>query len=180
MNLEFKAWPKTPRLDKASSGICITEKIDGTNAAVIITEDGQIGAQSRSRLITPENDNHGFARWVQENKEELLKLGPGHHYGEWAGSGIQRRYGSDTKRFFLFNTLRWRADNPPPSIVSIVPVLFLGDTVDIRGETAKAIAMLEAHGSFAFPGYNQPEGVIVYEFRSRTSYKAFTKWENKS
>ena len=68
--MEFKAWPKIPRLE--NTNWTITEKIDGTNACIIISNDGtEIAAQSRTRLITPDNDNAGFARWVQENKEDL-------------------------------------------------------------------------------------------------------------
>jgi len=64
--MTFEAFPKIPRLNRE---IVITEKIDGTNAAVVITPqtpeshgdpdivavvDGMdIYAQSRSRLITP-------------------------------------------------------------------------------------------------------------------------------
>jgi hypothetical protein len=68
----------------------ITEKIDGTNASILITDDGSdiAGVGSRTRWITPEDDNHGFAKWVKANHEELLKLGPGHHFGEWWGNGI--------------------------------------------------------------------------------------------
>lgn len=98
--MEFRAWPKITRW---SSPYVITEKIDGTNACVIVhepdgcnstcgcedqgatvTPDGSaVWAQSRTRIITPENDNHGFARWVHENCESLSHdLGPGYHYGE--------------------------------------------------------------------------------------------------
>jgi hypothetical protein len=85
----------------------VTEKLDGTNAQVHITDDGRIFAGSRNRWITPDADNFGFARWVAEHEEELRALGPGSHYGEWWGSGIQRRYGLDEKRFSLFNVGRW-------------------------------------------------------------------------
>src|SRR5882762_4949927 len=51
-------------------------------------------AQSRKRIITPEQDNFGFARWVYDNAETLVHdLGEGLHFGEWWGSGIQRGYG---------------------------------------------------------------------------------------
>jgi hypothetical protein len=92
-DIEFKAWPKIARLNRR---MIITEKIDGTNAAVIVTEGGQVYAQSRTRLITPgkTTDNFGFAAWVEQNKVFLAeRLGPGYHYGEWWGVGIQRGYG---------------------------------------------------------------------------------------
>jgi hypothetical protein len=101
---EFTPWPKIKRLNR---DIVITEKIDGTNAAVVITETG-IFAQSRTRMLSPHNDNAGFFGWVMENKDILTSLlGPGTHFGEWWGKGIQRSYGLDHKRFSLFNTLRW-------------------------------------------------------------------------
>ena len=37
-------------------------KLDGTNAAVQIFPSGQVVAQSRSRVITPTQDNMGFAQ----------------------------------------------------------------------------------------------------------------------
>jgi hypothetical protein len=104
--IEFTAWPKMPRLSK--SLMVVTEKIDGTNAAIGIKGPFQFGhhigggwgadglnhdvpentrlvlgdplpedhprydglpdteyliyAQSRRRLIIPEDDNYGFAK----------------------------------------------------------------------------------------------------------------------
>lgn len=88
MTIEFKAWPKIPRA--TGEKVTITEKMDGTNACVVIQEGKIVGVQSRKRFITPEDDNYGFAAWVAENEQELLKLGDGYHYGEWAGLGIQK------------------------------------------------------------------------------------------
>lgn len=82
----FEAWPKIPR---HAGKIVITEKLDGTNAQVFIPESGdEIYAGSRTRWITPQQDNYHFAEWVQANRTELLKLGPGRHFGECCGSGI--------------------------------------------------------------------------------------------
>ena len=101
---EFHAFRKITRLHRE----CIaTEKIDGTNGLVWVGDDGTVRAGSRSRWITPEADNFGFARWVAEHAEELRALGIGYHYGEWWGAGIQRRYGLDHKRFSLFNVSLW-------------------------------------------------------------------------
>jgi hypothetical protein len=139
----FEAFDKIARLSR----MCvITEKIDGTNAQIYIGEDGAFLAGSRNGWITPEQDNFGFARWSQANKDELLKLGPGRHFGEWWGSGIQRRYGLAEKRFSLFNVGRWRApDAVLPACVHLVPVLYEG----IFSDEAVAEAL------------NLPEGVIA-------------------
>src|SRR4051812_4307796 len=102
---QFQAFPSIARLFREC---VVTEKIDGTNGVVHVSDDGlTVTAGSRSRWITPEADNFGFARWVAEHAEELRALGPGFHFGEWWGSGIQRRYGLDEKRFSLFNVGRW-------------------------------------------------------------------------
>lgn len=84
---DFEGFPKTSRY---SRGCIITEKLDGTNAQVFVTDDGRLYAGSRNRWITPEDDNYGFAKWVRANAEELKLLGPGRHFGEWWGNGIQR------------------------------------------------------------------------------------------
>ena len=93
--MEFVEFAKMARLNRE---VIVTEKIDGTNACVGISEDGRIFAGSRSRWITPQDDNFGFAAWVQAHRDQLLTLGPGRHFGEWWGAGIQRRYGQAEKR----------------------------------------------------------------------------------
>ena len=143
----------------------MTEKIDGTNACIIIDEDGNFGCQSRTRIISPGDDNFGFAKWAYEVKEELLKLGPGHHYGEWWGSGIQRGYGLEEKRFSLFNTQRWGEHNPnTPSCCSVVPIIQADNIEDAKQKLIES-------GSIAAPGFMNVEGLVVYNHLSRTMYK---------
>jgi hypothetical protein len=154
--MEFESFPKMPRLNRE---IIITEKIDGTNAQIHITEDGQFLVGSRNKYITPENDNAGFARWAYENKDELMKLGYGRHFGEWWGAGIQRRYGLTEKRFSLFNTSRWNAENLP-ACCSVVPVLYSGEFSS--GVVDDCLVRLSLSGSAAAPGFMDPEGVVVY------------------
>lgn len=163
--IEFQPFPKIGRL---SRGMVITEKIDGTNAQVIITEEGEFGTASRTRLITPEDDNFGFSKWAYEHREELMQLGPGRHFGEWWGEGIQRRYGIVGKRFSLFNVGRWK-DKPLPACVSLVPTLYEGDFS--MEQVAASMAELGAKGSMASPGFMRPEGIIVYHAGSRTLFK---------
>ncbi len=158
--MEFQAFPKLSRLYKMT-GCTITEKIDGTNAGIYIDNEGNIKAASRNRFITVEDDNYGFAMWVQQNKEDLLKLGPGVHHGEWWGLGIQRGYGVDSKRFSLFNTQRWtKPDVVLPTCVGVVPVLAHGEFS--RQFVGEVMTSLKSSGSIAAPGFMNPEGVVVY------------------
>ena len=178
---QFVEWPKIPRLSREC---VITEKIDGTNASVFIGDDFKtMLTGSRSGWIDSSRDNYGFARWAEEHRDELLKLGPGHHFGEWWGAGIQRRYGLTEKRFSLFNTKRWTApDAVLPSCCHLVPVIragvFSAQLVD------EAIADLQQNGSRAAPGFMKPEGVVVFHVAAQAMFKRTiekdTEWKGKS
>ena len=163
-HLEFVEFPKIPRMRRE---MIVTEKIDGTNAQVIVGLNGEVLAASRSRLITPTDDNFGFAAWVHDHAEELATLGQGRHYGEWWGSGIQRGYGLRERRFSLFNVARWRDERP--ACCHVVPVLHQGvfSTEDVEFSLSK----LRALGSFASPGFMKPEGVIVFHTRANFGFK---------
>lgn len=158
MPAEFRAWPKTPRLRRP---VTITEKIDGTNAAVIVGLDGEVSAQSRKRIITPDEDNFGFARWVADNADYLADtLGEGYHFGEWWGQGIQRRYGMDKKVFSLFNVRRFGDVEFELDELRTVPVLYRGvfdeHVIDVQ------LDLLRSGGSYAAPEYMNPEGICVF------------------
>lgn len=165
---EFKPFPKIPRFRR---GVVVTEKIDGTNAQVVVSPDGDVWAASRTRWITPEDDNYGFAHWVEANRDELVKLGPGSHFGEWWGAGIQRRYNVPDKRFSLFNVGRWfdGAPIPRPACCHVVPVLWAGNLDELRVDAL--IAKLRSEGSRAAPGFMRPEGIVVYHGASGSLFK---------
>ena len=163
---EFVAFPKMARLSRE---VLITEKIDGTNAQICITEDGGFFVGSRTRWITPEDDNFGFAAWAHQNKAELMKLGVGSHFGEWWGKGIQRGYGLNERRFSLFNVSRWADDAVRPSCCHVVPLLYRGDfdTAHVNGQ----IGVLAMAGSVAAPGFMKPEGIVVYHVAGNIGFK---------
>lgn len=71
-------------------------KLHGTNAGIQIDPDGVVTAFSRTQIITPQQDNYGFASWVDSKQEYFAKLAddkPFVIYGEWCGPGIQNRVG---------------------------------------------------------------------------------------
>ena len=165
---EFIPFPKMARLSRE---IIISEKIDGTNASIKITEDGQFLTGSRTRWITPQDDNFGFSKWANENKEELMKLGVGMHFGEWWGSGIQRGYGlpKGEKRFSLFNTTRWSDGEVRPKCCLVVPILYMGDFNTDAIENC--LNQLRETGSEASKGFTNPEGIVIYHTAGSVGFK---------
>ena len=172
---DFREFPKIARLNREC---LITEKIDGTNACVVVTEEGGVFAQSRNRLLTAETgtDPFGFALWVERNKDALREaLGPGYHYGEWWGPGIQRGYATSKeqsnamgKRLSLFNVSRWK-DAALPAGVSTVPLLYQGL---FRTEAVEAcLDWLRTEGSVAAPGFMKPEGIVVFHVAANIGFK---------
>jgi hypothetical protein len=157
-NIPFVEFPKISRYSRE---VVVTEKIDGTNAQVYIDDAmTSIMAGSRTRWITPDDDNFGFAKWVAENSEALLALGHGSHFGEWWGAGIQRKYGMPNKRFSLFNVHRWGDDASRPACCGVVPTLWRGplDQLNVNG----VLDELASHGSVAAPGFMKPEGIVIF------------------
>lgn len=174
----FVPWPKTPR-GGAIAGI-ITEKMDGTNACVIVQDGKVVGVQSRRRMITPEDDNYGFAAWVEENKEELGTLGDGYHYGEWVGPGIQKNpHNLEQKEFYLFDTMRFCVGRQtPPKCVKVVRELYVGPIDDWIIES-EMVHLAERGEDLDY----KPEGIIVYYFKTKSREKytfanSKGKWQN--
>jgi len=184
--MDFVEFQKIPRLSREC---IISEKIDGTNGQIYIVETDAPGAipgienalvyqaekkllmfiGSRSRYITLNNDNHGFARWANDHANELFELGPGRHFGEWWGQGIQRGYGLKEKRFSLFNTHRWSDPAVRPACCHVVPIIDRGSFTTDRVE--QALDFLQRNGSFAAPGFYPAEGIVIYHTAGNLLFK---------
>jgi hypothetical protein len=189
--IDFIEFPKIARLSRPC---IVTEKLDGTNAQVHIRPlagsslefglDTQveiegvphlIRAGSRNRWISTTDDNFGFAQWVYQNAHELAQLGPGQHFGEWWGAGIQRRYGLTEKRFSLFNVTRWGESRP--ACCHVVPELWRGNFSDLN--ISDILWSLEACGSAAAPGFMDPEGIIIYHAAAGIGFKKTIKKDDE-
>jgi len=104
-------------------------KLDGTNAGIRIVrnddDEFEFAAQSRSRVITPEGDNYGFATWVYANEKWVVQVAKRCLFGElkdilvfgeWAGPGVQKRTSVskiERRMFFVFGViLNPESDDP--------------------------------------------------------------------
>lgn len=89
-----------------------TCKLHGTNSAVVLNTEGEMYFQSRQNIITPEQDNAGFAAFAGQNRgvfkelfEKILNVSTCQQilnaagdnskhdvviFGEWCGKGIQK------------------------------------------------------------------------------------------
>lgn len=185
-SVEFQGFPKIARLSRE---VIVTEKIDGTNAQILITDYGDLFVGSRTRWITTKDDNHGFAKWVDGNKSDILKLGVGRHFGEWYGNKIQRGYGlpAGDRRLALFNVTRWclygkepdriqmadprieKYQEVLPECIGLVPILWRGIFCT---EMIDATLMdLKISGSQAVRGYMNPEGIVVFHTAANVGFK---------
>lgn len=194
---DFHPWSSISRWNR---NVVITEKIDGANACIVITEfpdgvvstenvpsgtltsvllsDGKVynlRAQSRNQFVEP-GGLSGFGDWVYANAYGLAEaLGVGYHFGEWWGNGIQRNYGlpQGDKRFSLFNTSRWENVYMLASGVpglGVVPVLAKTTGDYLNVVVEDSLNTLRRYGSFAAPFMN-PEGIVIYHTASNTMWK---------
>jgi hypothetical protein len=95
-----------------------TVKLHGTNAAVVINSDFTVDAQSRTRTLSIENDNHGFCNWLVGKTDVFLDeyksymeqgdIYSVHIFGEWCGSNVQGNVAlmGIEKSFVIFGILQ--------------------------------------------------------------------------
>ncbi len=113
-----------------------------------------------------------------------MKLGAGHHFGEWWGSGIQRGYGllNGEKRFSLFNTKKWLNNPDLPKCCSVVPVLYEG--MFEESAIQNALIKLQEFGSVASPSFMKPEGIVIWHKAAQLYFKKTiekdSEWKGKS
>lgn len=107
-----------PSLDKPILKFTGSIKLHGTNVGVSFNTESGLWAQSRENIITTEEDNAGFAFFVESHTEQFMSLinDIKHRtgidttkntisiYGEWCGVGIQKGVGISNipKSFFIF------------------------------------------------------------------------------
>jgi hypothetical protein len=164
LSVEFKKFRSIPRLERR---MVVTEKIDGTSSQLYI-KDREIICGSRNRWITTEDDNHGFAKWVEDNRIQIIdELGEGQHFGEFWGGNIQRGYGVKEKSFSLFSYDRYKDLNL--SLCKIVPVLYEGDFNTFLID--EALKDLSANGSRLNKDFKNSEGVVVFHEASKQMFK---------
>lgn len=158
--LQFRKWPKIKRL--TDTEMVITQKLDGTNAQILFadysTPDSiRCMVGSRNKWLI-EGDNFGFKAFVTEHYKILFRvLGPGRHYGEWCGPGIQTSEGLEERKLFLFGNYT-EIPNSSKHLIDTVPELYRG-AVSLEA-VRHHLEHLILDGSYV-NGFDRPEGLIV-------------------
>lgn len=97
---DFIEFPKIARLARE---IIVTEKIDGINGIIYVSDDGEVLVGSRSQWIATRAkggaDNFGFASWAEQHADELRMLGPGRMVGFWHSTRLRASQGRETVLF---------------------------------------------------------------------------------
>lgn len=146
-----------------------TVKIHGTNAGVC--SDGvETWAQSRNNIITPENDNAGFATWAYKERAALadilerirgrMNVAEGDIvavYGEWAGANIQKGVAvSGLPKFFTVFGVRVISGDK----YSWVPTTLWHDLVEDASKYCEGLFSIFQFGEYSVDiDFNSPEQV---------------------
>lgn len=91
---------------KVGEHITITEKIDGANASIAVSEDGKLIAFSRRNELTPENTLQGFYDYVQSLDPTMISCVLGSRYiffGEWLVKHTIKYPQEKMKQFYVFD-----------------------------------------------------------------------------
>ena len=137
-----------------------TVKLHGTNAAVGY-KDGKIWYQSRSQVITSENDNYGFVHEQSQFQRDWIKFLCSIDrddvivHGEWCGKGIQKgvAIAELPKMFVIFKVTVGGVDVPvnfintgniPPNVYMITdfPTYTIQIDTEFPGKSTEELAKI--------------------------------------
>lgn len=192
--VEFTKYMHIERLnhqevDGILDGRChIFPKIDGTNAQVYWKDYDCLGAGSRNRELSLENDNAGFQEWVnqQDNltefffKNQYLIL-----YGEWLVPHSLKTYRKDAwRRFYVFDVLDTRTGLMLPyeqasALCEDFKLDYIPPIAIIKDPTEEDLYQtLEKCGMFLVEdGQGKGEGIVIknYDFVNKYGRQTWAK-----
>ena len=170
MKREFYKFPKIEgfenavyHINKLSDDVSeitytIKPKLHGTNGAIVVF-GGCVYPQSRRRVLYGgQDDNMGFAQFVESNKHrfEYNKRGNFVIYGEWCGNGIQQGDAITKldKRVFcvfaindLYNDMMYSSYD---SIINYMEYIDCGDDIIVIPDIAEVVLnVVDGHEKFA-------------------------------
>jgi tRNA-binding EMAP/Myf-like protein len=120
-------------------------KLHGSNCACSIFQNGDVVTQSREQIITPEKDNAGFSRWVNDQKEYWSNLKTDTHmivFGEWVGPGVNKGCAIHELEKKVFCVFAIQYNRPQGSFLEINPIT-ISETL---GKNNKEVFVIPFYG----------------------------------
>ncbi len=181
----------TDEVDGIEIGECtVMPKIDGTNASVWLRDDGVVGAGSRGRELSLENDNFDFYQYILQrgNVREFLRNYPKYRlYGEYLVPHSLKTYRENAWReFYVFDVCLDKEDGSVEYIpydvyrlmleefnVDYVPALAIVKNPDY----GRLIKLLEQNIFLIKDGHGVGEGIVIknYGFYNKFGRQAWAK-----
>jgi RNA ligase len=194
----LERWGATEVEGIAQGVVQVFPKLDGTNASVWLSENGELRAASRKRDLSLDDDNAGFMAWAvaQPNLLAYLKAHPTHRlFGEWLVPHALRTYEATAwGRFYIFDIA---IDKAPHEILhdsdaqveyldfeTYKPILseynldFVPLIATLTNPTEDDLMPLLEQNTFLItPEKGYGEGIVLknYSFKNRYNRMAFAK-----
>lgn len=165
-------------------------KIDGTNAQVYLSENGELKAGSRNRELSLEKDNAGFYAAMLENDKikAYLEKHPTHRlYGEWLVPHSLKTYRDDSwRRFYIFDVCLDGEDGTVEYIAYDIYKVWLDEfeldyisplKIINNGSYEHFVHELDNNNFLIKDGMGVGEGVVIknYDFYNRYGRQTWAK-----
>lgn len=158
----------------------IFPKIDGTNASCWLnSKTGEICAGSRNRLLSVENDNAGFCKYVQENahlESFFREFSDFRLYGEWLVPHSLKTYReSSWRQFYVFDVVlddgSYMHYDQYSEILEEYGIQFIPPLRIINNPTYEnLIKCTEANDYLIKDGEGKGEGIVIKNYSYRNKY----------
>jgi hypothetical protein len=186
------SYPKTEAKEalKDYRYVTVTEKIDGANASLKLSEDGKtIECFSRRQKLSKENDLRGFVKWVEENVD-IRNLFP-HviYYGEWLVHHKVKYIDDAYNKFYLFDVYS-QLEMSYQSCFNEVGIHFVESTRGALFAPLRFAGQIDVDDDLVFAKKfmdtstltpDKPEGVVIkdYTYRSKHGEEIAVKFINE-
>ena len=155
-------------------------KLDGTNASVWLNEDGTIGAGSRNRTLSLDNDNAGFMNYiVTDDRIQWLLAGfpELRVYGEWLVPHSLKTYRDDAwRKFYIFDVCNVETGefydyDRYKEILDCYNLDYLAPIAIIRNGTRAHFEKCMSNNIFLIKdGHGIGEGIVIKNYEWQNKY----------
>ena len=202
--MDFQKFRKIPRLKKDCT---ITEKLDGSNAQVVIMDYNTIEENSPyenlgydiieefvcAYSLSKQGEYYMFAgsrsRWLGTSKQD-----DNYGFAKWAQGNAEELFKLGSGRFYgewmgqgiqrnyglkekKFVLFNAKRVEELPKCCEVVPILYEGKFSTKIVDNC--LFNLEKNGSYFVPGYMKPEGIVIYHKASHQLFKQTLEGDSK-